>query len=134
MQTLQIENENLPLILINKERDWNDYYYYVFIILNESMSKTDIHVGFLMRTGFSTKDELLLYKCRFRLIPRVISHFRRKKKCEQRLQQQMTLDFVATDFSLGTHKKKPSVYLEKWRMDASLTTSKVTHSICLMQT
>lgn len=43
------------------------------------MSKTDIHVGFLMRTGFSTKDELLLYKCRFRLIPRVISHFRRKK-------------------------------------------------------
>lgn len=80
MQTLQIENENLPLILINKERDWNDYYYYVFIILNESMSKTDIHVGFLMRTGFSTKDELLLYKCRFRLIPRAISHFRRKKK------------------------------------------------------
>lgn len=61
--------------------------------------------GFLMRTGFSTKDELLLYKCRFRLIPRVISHFRRKKKCEQRLQQQMTLDFVATDFSLGTQKK-----------------------------
>lgn len=43
------------------------------------MSKTDIHVGFLMRTGFSTKDELLLYKCRFRLIPRAISHFRRKK-------------------------------------------------------
>lgn len=28
-----------------------------------------------------------------------------KKKCEQRLQQQMTLDFVATDFSLGTQKK-----------------------------
>lgn len=133
MQTLQIENENLPLILINKERDWNDYYYYVFIILNESMSKTDIHVGdswcvrdFQQRMNYYCINAgFVSYHAQF--------HTFGEKKSEQRLQQQMTLDFVATDFSLGT-QKKPSVYLEKWRMDASLTTSKVTHSICLMQT